>query len=357
MRRTLDAAGAALTALSIVACGGSSGGSHSNGDASTGLHSETGGANAGGTSSTGGASSSGTGGTTSTGGTSSSGASGGTSSRGASGGASSGGTSGTGTGGSSGSSGDAGPGALPGWKLVWSDEFEGPANQKPDASKWVFETGGNGWGNNELEYYTSNATNASLDGNGSLVITARSETYQNRNYTSARLKTQGKFEHTYGRFEARIQIPKGQGLWPAFWMLGNDIGTAGWPTCGEVDIMENVGKEPSTVHGTIHGPGYSGGNGLGAPYQLPGKNPFADDFHVYAVEWKSDSIKWFVDDASFETRTPADVPQGDRWVYDHPFFILLNVAVGGQWPGNPDGTTTFPQTMIVDYVRVYDPAP
>jgi len=358
MRRTFDAAGAALTALSIMGCSGS-GGSHSNGDASVSLHAGTGGTNAGGATSTGGASSNGgAGGATSIGAASSNGgASGGSSSGGASGGASSGGASNTGTGGSSGSVADAGAGALPGWKLVWSDEFEGPANQKPDASKWVFETGGNGWGNSELEYYTDRASNASLDGNGALVITARSETFQNRNYTSARLKTEGKFDHTYGRFEARIRIPRGQGLWPAFWMLGNDIGTVGWPTCGEVDIMENIGKEPSTVHGTIHGPGYSGGNGLGASYQLPGKAPFADDFHVYAVEWQSDSIRWYVDDVSYETRTPADVPQGDKWVYDHPFFIILNVAVGGQWPGSPDGTTSFPQTMIVDYVRVYDPAP
>jgi beta-glucanase (GH16 family) len=168
------------------------------------------------------------------------------------------------------------------------------------------------------------------------------------------MKTQGKFEHTKGRFEARIQIPKGQGLWPAFWMLGNDIGTAGWPTCGEIDIMENIGKEPSTVHGTIHGPGYSGGNGIGAPDTLAGGAKFADDFHLFAIEWDDTSIRWFVDSNNYETRTPADLPAGKTWVYDHPFFMLLNVAVGGQWPGNPDGTTTFPQTMKVDYVRVYD---
>lgn len=240
---------------------------------------------------------------------------------------------------------------------MWSDEFDGAAGSLPDATNWVMETGGNGWGNNELEYYTDRAENAALDGNGSLVITARAEAYMGRDYTSARLKTQGKFDHTYGRFEARIRIPFGQGIWPAFWMLGNDIGTAGWPTCGEIDIMENVGKEPTLVHGTIHGPGYSGGNGIGASYSLPNDAPFADASHVYAVEWEAAAIRWYVDDALYETRTPADLPSGTTWVFDHPFFMLLNVAVGGQWPGNPDSTTTFPQQMIVDYVRVYDATP
>jgi len=246
---------------------------------------------------------------------------------------------------------------LPGWKLVWSDEFDGAADQKPDAARWAFETGGNGWGNNELEFYTDRVENAALDGKGALVITARAETYIGRNYTSARLKTQGKFEHAYGRFEARIQIPMGQGLWPAFWMLGNDIGSASWPTCGEIDIMENVGKEPSTIHGTIHGPGYSGGNGIGAPDMLAGNARFADAYHVFAVEWETSAIRFYLDGKLYETRTPADLPKGAKWVYDHHFFMLLNVAVGGQWPGNPDATTSFPQRMLVDYVRVYDKAP
>jgi beta-glucanase (GH16 family) len=246
---------------------------------------------------------------------------------------------------------------MPGWTLVWNDEFDGAADQKPDPAYWVPETGGNGWGNNELEFYTDRPENASLDGKGSLVITARSETYMGRNYTSARLKTQAKFEHTYGRFEARIQIPAGQGIWPAFWMLGNDIGSASWPTCGEIDIMENIGKEPTKVHGTIHGPGYSGGNALGAPFMLASNARFADAYHVFAVEWEASAIRFYVDGNLYETRTPADLPKGAKWVYDHPFFILLNVAVGGQWPGNPDGTSTFPQRMLIDYVRVYDKSP
>jgi beta-glucanase (GH16 family) len=234
---------------------------------------------------------------------------------------------------------------LPGWTLVWNDEFDGPAGSTPAASRWVAETGGHGWGNNELEYYTDRPENASLDGNGTLVITARAEPYMGNDYTSARLKTQGTFEQMYGRFEARLDIPAGQGIWPAFWTLGNDIGTVSWPNCGEIDIMENIGREPTIVHGTLHGPGYSGGNAIG------------DAYHVYAIEWEESVVRWYVDGTLYQTRTPADLPSGAEWVYDHPFFMLLNVAVGGQWPGSPDGTTTFPQEMRVDYVRVYARSP
>jgi beta-glucanase (GH16 family) len=167
------------------------------------------------------------------------------------------------------------------------------------------------------------------------------------------LKTQGKFSQKYGRFEARIKIPYGQGIWPAFWMLGADIEKKSWPKCGEIDIMENIGKEPGIVHGTIHGPGYSGANGIGAPLSLPPGQRFADDFHIYAVEWEQKVIRFYVDDHLYQTRTPANLPPGAKWVYQHPFFVLLNVAVGGGWPGSPDASTTFPQTMLVDYVRVY----
>jgi beta-glucanase (GH16 family) len=218
----------------------------------------------------------------------------------------------------------------------------------------------NGWGNNELEYYTNRTQNAHLQG-GNLVITALAENFTGsdgvtRDYTSARLKTQGKFSQTYGRFEARIKIPYGQGLWPAFWMLGSNIDQIGWPNCGEIDIMENIGKEPAVVHGTIHGPGYSGAQGIGSPYSLP-SGRFADDFHVYAVEWETNAIRFYVDGNLYATRTPAELPAKAQWVYNTPFFLLLNVAVGGGWPGNPDGTTVFPQTMTVDYVRVYEPSP
>ncbi len=250
------------------------------------------------------------------------------------------------------------PAAAPVWKLVWSDEFNAPNGSPVDSSKWVSETGGGGWGNDELEYYTTRLDNASQR-DGNLVIKVLQEKYTGadgvtRDYTSARLKTLGKFSQTYGRFEARIKIPRGQGIWPAFWMLGDDIDKPGWPACGEIDIMENIGKEPALVHGTIHGPGYSGEHGIGAPYALPGEQRFGDDFHVFAVEWETNAIRFYVDDHQYATRAPADLPQGAKWVYDHPFFLLLNVAVGGGWPGNPDASTVLPQIMLVDYVRVYD---
>jgi beta-glucanase (GH16 family) len=245
----------------------------------------------------------------------------------------------------------------PGWTLIWSDEFNAPDGPPVDSSKWVRESGGNGWGNQELEYYTTRPENAFQQG-GNLVIKVLQEKHTGadgvtRDYTSARLKTLGKFSQKYGRFEARIKIPQGQGIWPAFWMLGSDIDKIGWPKGGEIDIMENIGKEPAIVHGTIHGPGYSGDKGIGSPYNLPPDQHFADDFHLYAVEWESKAIRFYVDDHLYATLTPANLPKGTKWVYNHPFFMLLNVAVGGGWPGNPDGTTVFPQTMLVDYVRVY----
>jgi beta-glucanase (GH16 family) len=247
----------------------------------------------------------------------------------------------------------------PAWKLVWSDEFNGANGSAPDPTKWNHETGGGGWGNSELEYYTADLANSSQE-NGNLVITATTAgaaQHQCWNgtcqYTSARLITKGLFTQAYGRFEARIRIPKGQGLWPAFWMLGSNIDTVQWPTCGEIDIMENVGREPSVNHGSLHGPGYSGGNPLTGTYTLPGGRALGDDFHVYAAEWETNVVRFYVDTTLYETRTPADVPMGARWVYDHPFFLLLNIAIGGQFPGSPDNTTSFPQQMLVDYVRVY----
>ena len=244
-----------------------------------------------------------------------------------------------------------------GWKLVWSDEFNGRNGSGVDTTKWVSEVGGGKWGNQELEYYTNRLQNAYIQA-GNLLIKSQQEKYTGAdgvtwNYTSARLKTLGKFTQTYGRFEARMKIPFGQGLWPAFWMLGDDIDRVDWPACGEIDIMENIGKEPSTIYGSIHGPGYIGGTGIGAPYRLPGKQRFADDFHVFAVEWEPDTIRFYVDKDLYATRTRAELKPGWKWVFDHPFFLLLNVAVGGDWPGNPDTTTVFPQTMLVDYVRVY----
>jgi beta-glucanase (GH16 family) len=248
------------------------------------------------------------------------------------------------------------PTLRPGWTLTWSDEFNQPDGSPPDPTKWKIETDSNGGGNNELEYYTARPENLRVK-NGNLEMIARQETYtgpdgKTRNYTSARLNTLGQFDQAYGRFEARIKIPYGQGVWPAFWMLGNDIEKVGWPTCGEIDIIENIGREPAIVHGTIHGPGYSGAKGIGAPYSLA-SGRFADDYHVFAAEWEPNQIRFYVDDHLYATRTPSDLPAGTKWVYDHPFYVVLDLAVGGGWPGNPDATTVFPQTMLVDYVRVY----
>ncbi|MEU3825675.1 family 16 glycosylhydrolase [Streptomyces sp. NPDC029080] len=237
---------------------------------------------------------------------------------------------------------------------TFSDTFDGAAGSAVDGSKWTLETGDN-VNNHERQYYTSGTKNAALDGQGHLVITARKENpagyqcwYGSCQYTSARLNTAGKFNAQYGHVEARMKIPRGQGMWPAFWMLGTPVN---WPDSGEIDVMENVGFEPSTVHGTIHGPGYSGSGGIGAGYSLPNGQAFADAFHTFAVDWAPDSITWSVDGNVYQRRTPADLG-GKTWVFNKPFFLILNLAVGGYWPGDPDGSTQFPQTLVVDSVSV-----
>lgn len=266
------------------------------------------------------------------------------------------------------------------WRLVWSDEFNGPDGSPPDPKKWTYDIGvdDEGWGNEELEYYTNSPRNVVVKG-GNLVITAIKERYTGpnvppegpdekqsapgtaaqstvtRDYTSARLKTLGLFSQAYGRFEARIKIPYGQGMWPAFWMMGDDIDKVGWPRCGEIDIMENIGKEPSKVHGSIHGPAASGSgtDDMTAIYTLPSSQRFADGFHLFAVEWEPKAIRFYVDSTLYETARPSGLPKGSGWKFDHPFFLLLNLAVGGDWPGSPDSSTGFPRQMLVDYVRVY----
>jgi len=254
------------------------------------------------------------------------------------------------------------PPALPptsGWTLAWSDEFSFPDGSAPDSSKWAYDIGGDGWGNDELETYTSRLQNAQIQ-SGNLVITAQQETFTGsdgitRNYTSARLKTQNLFSQTYGRFEARIKIPKGQGMWPAFWMLGQNISSEGWPKCGEIDIMENIGREPGSVHGSLHGPSTTGiTSDATSTFSLPSGQNFSDDFHIYAVEWDATTVRFFVDSNNYATVAKSQWPAGGTWVFDHPFFIILNVAVGGSWPGSPDASTQFPRQMLVDYVRVYN---
>jgi beta-glucanase (GH16 family) len=237
---------------------------------------------------------------------------------------------------------------------TFADEFNGAAGSAVDGGKWRLETGDN-VNNHERQYYTNSTRNASMDGQGHLVITARKENPANYNcwygrceYTSARLNTSGKFSQTYGHFEARIKMSTGQGMWPAFWLLGNDIGSVGWPQCGEIDAMENIGREANTVHGTIHGPGYSGSGGIGAAYNGP---RFSDGFHTFAIDWKPNSIAWSVDGTVYQRRTPADLG-GRQWVFNKSFFIILNLAVGGYWPGDPSAATPFPNTLVIDYVRV-----
>jgi beta-glucanase (GH16 family) len=238
-----------------------------------------------------------------------------------------------------------------GWALTWSDEFNGASNTPPDSSKWTYDTGNLGV-NNELESYTDRTSNVRQNGDGQLEIVARKEKAGDWDYTSGRILTQGKFTTTYGRIEARIKLPQGQGIWPAFWMLGGDIAKVGWPQSGEVDIMENIGREPAVNHGSLHGPGYSGGSSLTGSVAIP-SGKLADAFHDYAIEWSPSAIAFFFDGKEYERKQRGDQPSGSPWPFDHPFFLLLNVAVGGDWPGNPDATTSFPQTMAVDWVRVY----
>ncbi|MET8341231.1 discoidin domain-containing protein [Streptomyces microflavus] len=251
-------------------------------------------------------------------------------------------------------------------RLVFSDEFNGPAGAAPDPAKWVPETGTGP--NNELEYYTNNK-NAAQDGNGSLVLEARREATPGSacppdplsgsttcQYTSARLNTYGKFQFTYGRVEARIKVSGTQGLWPAFWMLGADYFDKGrpWPYTGEIDIMEHVGKEPKTAYSTLHAPAYNGAAGYGGPHTLPGGADYADDFHTFAVDWNSTGMTFRVD-GQVSFRVDRDELERTRgpWVFDHDFFLILNNAVGGDWPGPPDTTTRFPQKLSVDYIKVW----
>ena len=247
-----------------------------------------------------------------------------------------------------GCAGDAPP---PGYELVWQDEFNGPAGALPDPGRWRFDVGTD-WGNAQLEYDTDRPENVGLDGDGHLAITAREEAYEGQPYTSGRIKTQDLFERTHGRFEARIKLPVGQGIWPAFWMLGADIDRVPWPRCGEIDVMEYRGHEPRVLWGTIHGPGHAGDDAVSGRHVLA-EGGFHLGFHVFAVEWDETGITWEVDGHAYHRVEPADLPAGAEWVYDRPFFILLNVAVGGRWAGPPGDATTYPQTMLVYWVRVY----
>jgi len=229
-----------------------------------------------------------------------------------------------------------------GYRLVWHDEFDGPAI---DQTMWNFEIDGNGGGNNELEYYTARPQNAYID-SGKLVIQALKEDYAGKSYTSARMNTSGNADWTYGRFEIRAKLPYGQGLWPAIWMLPTDWVYGGWPASGEIDIMEVLGNEPNKLYGTIHyGSSPATHQQSGGTYVLP-QDTFAGGYHVFAIEWDTTGFRWSVDGTQYFSTLHGSP-------FDRRFHMMLNVAVGGNWPGSPDAYTTFPQKMYVDYVRVF----
>jgi beta-glucanase (GH16 family) len=251
--------------------------------------------------------------------------------------------------------------SLPGWKLVWSDEFNGTAL---DTSVWNATPDGHGGYNQELQYFNGPDTATVAGGQlhiAALTIPAAARDaggaltcwYGPCQYSSAQLDTIGKFSHQYGRFAARIKIPAGRPFWPAFWMLGN---SGGWPGGGEIDVMENVGMTPATVYGTIHGPDTGGAAyAKGGTYKSP-SGDLSGDYHVYAVEWSATQIKWYLDDEAYFTVGPSDLDAGDQWVWgQQPFYLLLDLAIGGNWPGDPDGGIPEPSEMTVDWVRVYDP--
>mgnify|MGYP006426146521 CR=1 FL=1 len=234
--------------------------------------------------------------------------------------------------------------------LVFEESFEGG---EIDGSLWSFETGTgqNGWGNNELQYYTDRPENVKVE-DGKLIITAKKESFQGSSYTSARMITKNNYEVKYGRIEARMKMPWGRGLWPAFWMLGANIDEVGWPQTGEIDIMEYRGQDPNIVHGSVHGPGYSAGNSVTKSFEL-NNDRLDTGFHTYGIEWNENFINFYIDDSLYNQIKPNDVT--GEWVFNKPFFMLINMAVGGTFVGSPSGDTVFPQTLEVDYIRVFEP--
>ena len=241
------------------------------------------------------------------------------------------------------------PTSYPGYTLVWNEEFDGTSLNSAD---WNYETGGHGWGNNELQNYRNDPSNIRIE-NGRMIITARKEQFGGNAYTSARLTTQGKKEFQFGRIDIRAKLPKGQGIWPALWMLGSNISTVGWPACGETDIMELIGHEPHKVHGTTHwGPqGSNTSTDRTGTYTLQ-QGDFSDAYHVFSIIWVQDNIRFYVDDQLYHTVSISHVNPA-TYRHNAPFFFIANVAVGGNWPGSPDATTVFPQSMYVDYIRVF----
>jgi beta-glucanase (GH16 family) len=238
------------------------------------------------------------------------------------------------------------------WQLTWEDNFDGSQGSPPNPEFWTHDIGGDGWGNEQLEYNTDRTENSVLRGDGFLEIIARKEIFEENEYTSARIKTEGLFSTTNSRVEARIKVPSGSGIWPAFWMLGDQFSEIGWPACGEIDIMEIQGESPNTVLGTVHGPGYSGGEGVGgSSIQIA---PLSDDFHVYSIDNDPEHIVWSLDGKPYHTLSKGDLPPNSPWVFNESFFLILNIAVGGNFVSSPNESTEFPSKMYIDYVKVYE---
>lgn len=237
-----------------------------------------------------------------------------------------------------------------GYKLAWRDEFN---ESQINLSNWGYDIGGHGWGNNESQYYTNDPKNAYIK-SGRLVIEANKEKFQNREYTSARLLSKGKKEFMFGRVDIRAKLPQGKGIWPALWMLGSNISQVSWPACGEIDIMEMLGHDPKKVYGTIHwgDQGASTSKKAESQYVLAGAKTFSDEFHVFSLDWEKDKINILVDDKVIFSTTAAKLG-ANPYPYNQPFFFIMNIAVGGNWPGYPDATTVFPQRMEVDYIRMF----
>jgi beta-glucanase (GH16 family) len=248
------------------------------------------------------------------------------------------------------------------WRLTWDQEFNGPSGARLDPRDWVYALGGGQWGGEQWQYYTDRAENASMDGHGDLAITAVREQLPGMapcqdgpcNITSARISTKGRFAQAYGLFEARIKVPTGPGMWPAFWMLGDVTGQPPWPTSGEIDTMEVLGQYPHTVYGTVHGPGFVS-PGIGGHLTLE-TSELSDAFHVYGLEWSPRAVTWLLDGRPYFTVRRSQLRAGQAWPFDHPFYLLLNLAVGGTGPGPPTAATHFPATMLVDWVRVFEPS-
>ncbi len=236
-----------------------------------------------------------------------------------------------------------------GWTKIWAEEFDGP---NINMDNWTHRLGNHGWGNNELQNYTASSDNSYIT-DGKLIIEAIKENSNGSNYSSARMVTEGKFEFAFGRVDIRAKLPEGQGVWPALWMLGDNFGTDGWPSCGEIDIMELVGHQPNIVHGTVHwGIDVANHRQKGSSKALSGGEKYSEKFHVFSIIWELNKIQFFVDDVHYFTITPNDM-QGQPYPFNHEFFFIMNIAVGGNWPGSPDASTQFPQQMIVDYIRVF----